>query len=121
MKILVYNSYDQYALSRAEVEKLRAVIPQEYWSKISEFHLTHSHPYKAEPFEYDEKTKIGYLIMPVKEKTPEVRHAAIQELLLGLARIRAKSRFFYPLKPRERAEHEEFISEWLPRCEAALA
>ena len=121
MKIRVYNSYDQYALSRAEVETLRAVLPKEYWSKIREFHLAHSHPYKAEPFEYDEQTKIGYLIMLLKEKTPEVRHDAIQELLLGLSRIRAKSRFFHPLTPRERVEYEGAISEWLPRCEAALA
>lgn len=120
MKIVVYNSSDQYALSRAEVETLETVLPKEFWAKIGEFHLAHSHPNKAEAFEYDEKHKIGYLIMPVKEKTPELRSTAVQELLLGLARIRAKSRFFHPLKPKERDEYQPFIFEWLPRCEAAL-
>jgi len=99
---------------------LETVLPKEYWVKISEFHLAHSHPKKAEVFEFDETTNIGYFVMPVKEKNPELRSVAIRELLLGLARIRAKSRFFHPLKPIERQDYEAFISEWLPRCEAAL-
>ena len=121
MKIVVYNTSDQYALSRSEVEALKTVLPKEYWAKVGEFHLAHSHPNHAEAFEYDEKTKIGYLIMPVKEKTPELRYSALKELLLGLARIRGQSRFFRPLKPKEREEYQPFVSEWLPRCEAALA
>ena len=121
MKIIVYNTSDQYALSRAEIKALEMVLPKEYWARIEELHLAYSHPSKAETFEYDEKTKIGYFIMPVKEKTPELRSTAIEELLLGLARVRAKSRFFLPLKPRERDEYQPFISEWLPCCEAALA
>lgn len=121
MKIIVYNTTDQYALSRAEIETLRTVLPKEYWAKVSEFHLAHSHPKQAECFEYDEKTKIAYLIMPVKEKNPELRSSALEELLLGLARIRGQSRFFHPLKPKERASYQAYISEWLPRCELALA
>jgi hypothetical protein len=121
MKILVYNHYDQYALSRKEIELLVDLLPKEYWARISVLHLAHSHYKKAEPFEYDEKTKVGYLIMPVKEKTAELRNVAIRELLLGLIRIKAKSRFFLPMKSIEREEYKAFVEEWLPRCEAVLA
>lgn len=121
MKNIVYNTSGQYALSRAEIETLKTILPKEYWAKISEFHLAHSHPMQTECFEYDEKTKIAYFIMPVKEKTPQLRSTAIIELLLGLARIRSQSRFFHPLKPKERENYQAYISEWLPRCELALA
>lgn len=121
MKIVVYNSHDQYALSRAEVEALRSVLPSEVWSRVREFHLAHSHPNQSEPFEFDERTGIAYFIVPVKEKSASVRSEAVQHLLVGLARVRARSRFFHPLKPRERAEYQEFVSAWVPRCEAVLA
>ena len=120
MKIVVYNHYDQYALSRSEIETLSSVLPREYWAKVSEFHLCHSHPSQAEPFEFDEKHKVAYLIIPVKEKSQAIRSAAIEQLLLGLARIRAKSRFFLPLKAVERESYQSFISEWQARCELAL-
>lgn len=120
MKIVVYNYHDQYALSRNEVEKLIGVLTREYWMKLQELHLAHSHPNKVEAFEYDEVRKIGYLIVPVKQKTEEARLNAIRSLLLGLARIRGRSRFFYALRPNEEKEYESFINAWLPYCEAAL-
>jgi hypothetical protein len=120
MKIVVYNSYDQYALSRNEIELLQEVLPKQFWAKIKEFHLAHSHPKAIEPFEYDEQKRIGYFIMPVKEKTSETRRAAVQELLLGLGRLREKSRFFQPLKMRERADYDDFLEQWLPICLARL-
>jgi hypothetical protein len=120
MKIVIYNSPDQYALSRAELEIIKSTLPRELWARIDEFHIAHSDPRTVEPFEYYEKGRIVYLVMPVKEKTPEIRTVAIKELLLGLARIQNKSRFFIALKPKERESYENFISEWLPKCEAAL-
>lgn len=111
----------QYALSRSEIELVVSVLPKDRWATIDELHLAHSHPEQIEPFEYDAGRRIGYLIVPVAKKTVEDRSAAIGELLLGLARIRATSRFFHPLKPVERKDYQEFISDWLPRCEVALA
>lgn len=120
MKIVVYNSYDQYALSRAEVEAIRKELPTECWSRVHELHIAHSHPKRVEQFEFDEQTGIAYLIVPVKEKTAAIRSEAIRHLLVGLARVKARSKFFLPLRARELAEYEEFISKWAAKCEAAI-
>lgn len=120
MKIVVYNSYDQYALSRKEVELIHEALPKDYWAKIKEFHLAHSHPNAAEAFEFDENKGIAYFIRPVKEKNAQTRQMAVHEILLGLSRIRDKSRFFAPLKERERSVHKEFIDKWMPVCLAKL-
>jgi hypothetical protein len=120
MKIVVYNSHDQYALSRKEVELIREVLPNDYWAKIKEFHLAHSHPNTKEAFEYDEDKGIAYFIYPVKEKSAATRKMAVFELLLGLNRIRDKSRFFSPVKEHERNVHKEFIDKWMSVCLAKL-
>jgi len=120
MKIVIYNSYDQYALSRAEVEALRKVLPAEYWSRIHELHIAHSHPKQREPFEFDEQTGVAFLIVPVKEKTPALRSEAVRHLLVGLARVKAHSTFFLSLRARELDEYEEFVSRWAPKCEDAI-
>jgi hypothetical protein len=120
MKVVVYNSYDQYALSRAEVEAIRKELPAECWSRVHELHIAHSHPKQIEQFEFDEQTGIAYLIVPVKEKTTALRSGAIRHLLVGLARVKSRSKFFLPLRAREFAEYEEFISMWTPKCEAAM-
>jgi hypothetical protein len=120
MKIVVYNSHDQYAISRKEVELIYEVLPKNYWARIKEFHLAHSHPNAKEVFEYDEEKGIAYFIHPVKEKSTETRRKAVHELLLGLARIREKSRFFCSLKEREREVYKEFIDKWMPVCLAKV-
>lgn len=58
--------------------------------------------------------------MPVKEKTATLRTAAIGDLLVGLARVKARSRFFLPLRSNERTDYEKFAGEWAPKCEAAI-
>jgi hypothetical protein len=120
MKIVVYNSHGQYALSRAEVDALQSVLPKQLWSSIKEIHLAHSHPRKVEPFEFDAALGIAYLICPVGQKTSELRTQAITDLLVGLARVQAKSRFFLPLKEREAQGYSELLERWLPECEAAM-
>jgi hypothetical protein len=120
MKLVVYNSHEQYAVSRAELETIRKVLPVAYWSRIHELHLAHSHPRQVEPFEFEEMRGIAYLIVPVKEKTPLLRAEAIRHLLIGLARVKARSRFFLSLNARELAEYETFVSEWAPKCDAAV-
>ena len=120
MKIVVYNSRDQYAISRAEAEALCEVLPSQCWARVHELHITHSHPKQSEPFEFEEHTGIAFLIVPVKEKTPILRTEAIRHLLVGLARVTARSRFFAPLRAQERAEYEEFVTNWAPKCEAAM-
>lgn len=120
MKIVVYNSYEQYALSRAEIETIRDVLPVLCWARIRELHIAHSHPQQAESFEWDEGRQTGYLIAPVKQKTVAHRTNALRELLIGLARVKARSRFFVPLRASERADYSEFVNEWLPKCEVAI-
>ena len=71
MKIVVYNPYDQYTLSRRQVGKLRDVMPQVFWSKIAEFHLCDDMRC-VEVLEFEETSKTVYFSFPVKEKTPEV-------------------------------------------------
>lgn len=120
MKIVVYNSHRQYALSRAEAEAIWQVLPEEYTTQVRELHLAHSHPRQKQQFEFDERQGIAYLIVPVEQKSPEQTTQAIAELLVGLARINAKSHFFLPLKPKERAMYQEFLQKWLPLCEKAV-
>ena len=120
MKIVVYNSYGQYALSRAELEAVLESLPRLAWACIQEFHLAHSHPRYCEAFEYDAASRIAYLIFPVAQKTEANRADALAALLVGIARIQAGSRFFRPLKPKELAEYGAFVSTWLPHCKAAI-
>ena len=120
MKIVVYNFHEQYALSRAEIEVIYGVLPALCWARIRELHLAHSHPKQSESFEFSEALGIAYLIVPVKEKTATLRTAAISDLLVGLARVKARSHFFLPLRSNERADYEEFAGEWTPKCEAAI-
>ena len=121
MKIVVYNSHGQYAISRAELEALHSLLPKKLWASVNEAHITHSHPRGAEPFEFDAQRGVGYLICPVSQKTPAQRSQAISNLLVGLARVQAKSKFFLPLKEREAMAYRELLDEWLPKCEAEMA
>ena len=116
MKIVVYNSHDQYAFSRKEIERIRDVLPKAYLARIREFHIAHSHPAAKEVFEFNEEQGIAYFIRPVKEKNAEIQTEAVKDLLVGLSRIRSKSRFFLPLKERERETYSEFINHWMPVC-----
>ena len=121
VKIVVYNSHDQYALSRSEVEAIHSLLPKRFWFRVKELHLAHSHPGQAEPFEFDDVRGIAYLICPVNQKTQKLRSQAISSLLIGLARVQAKSKFFVPLKVRENLLYQELLEKWLPKCEAAMA
>ena len=120
MKIVVYNSYGQYALSRAELEAVLESLPRPSWAGIQEFHLAHSHPRYCEAFEYDAASRIGYLIVPVAQKTEASRTNALTALLVGIARVQAGSRFFHALRPKELAEYGAFVATWLHSCEAAI-
>ena len=96
------------------------MLPSECWLGIEELDIAHSHREHCEPFEYELKRKTAYLIIPVLVKTAATRTEAIRSLLVGLARVKAGSKFFLPLKARELLEYEDFVSHWAPQCEAAL-
>lgn len=115
MKIIIYNHRDQYALSRKQLECIRAILPKEYFHPIKEFRLLHDQR-NSEAFEYCQSDKTVWFSFMVKEKTPEVISQAVKELLIGLARIKAKSKFYQPLKEQERNEYEPFVKKWLPKC-----
>jgi hypothetical protein len=119
MKILVYNYENQFALSRGQVQRIATVLPKEYFAPISEFHLTYNTS-KPSVFEYSYETKQAFFAFPIKEKTPEVLTKAVEELLVGIARIKEKSRFGEPLKARERAEYQSFVDKWRDKCLNAL-
>lgn len=120
MKIVVYNHSDQYALSRKQVEAIYSVLPSAFWVKIAEFHLCEDRR-NVEVFEYSEPLKVVFFSFPVKEKTSAVIASAVRELLIGLARLKARSRFYLPLKEAERASYAEFVSEWFPKCISVTA
>lgn len=120
MKIVVYNHSDQYALSRKQVEAIRSVLPSTLWARIEEFHLCQDRR-NVEVFEYSEDLKVVFFSCPVKEKTVEVVTSAVRELLIGLARLKAYSRFYLPLKEIERTSYAEFVTQWFPICIAAVA
>ena len=92
MKIIVYNYKNQFALSRKDIEVIANVLPKENILPIREFHLTFDET-KPSIFEYSYETKKAYFAFPVKQKTSESLSKAVEQLLIGLARIRAKSIF----------------------------
>lgn len=120
MKTVVYNHSDQYALSRKQVEAIHSVLPSTLWARIEEFHLCQDRR-NVEVFEYSKDLKVVFFSCPVKEKTDEVVASAVRELLIGLARLKAHSRFYLPLKEVERTSYAEFVSQWFPTCIAAVA
>lgn len=119
MKIIVYNSKEQYALSRKQVEKIKGILPKEYFLPIQEFHLTPGLQ-GAERFEYIQEGKQAHFYYPVAQKTPEIVSEAVAELLLGLARIKSDTNWGYPLPQRERDDNLKFIEKWHSKCIAAL-
>jgi hypothetical protein len=119
MKILVYNYQNQYALSRKQIEAVKSVLPNEYFEPIREFHLTHTKR-GAEIFEYNEADKTAHFAYPITEKTPGSTSDAIEELLVGLARIKASTRWQYPLKEREKLSYVGFVKSWKEKCLEAV-
>lgn len=94
--------------------------PSALWAKIVEFHLCEDRR-NVEVFEYSESLRVVYFSFPVKEKTSEIVASAVRELLVGLARLKAHSRFYLPVKEVERASYEEFVNQWFPTCIVAAA
>ena len=120
MKIIVYNHQDQYALSRKQVEIIKAIMPNEYFSPIQEFHLTHT-VRGTEKFEFVFDSKTVHFAFPIKQKSEEIIDQAVTELLVGLARIKAKTKWGVPLKDLERKEYQAFVDSWHPKCISALS
>ena len=119
MKIIIQNHRDQFALSRKQVEVVKETLPKEYFIPIREFYLSDDRR-NIEVFEYYEKEKIVRYSFVVREKTPELLRQAVEELLIGLARIKARSTFYMPLKESERALYQPFVDEWLTKCMAVI-
>jgi len=119
MKIIVYNYKDQFALSRRQIQTIKNVMPKEYFAPILGFHLTYDTS-KPSAFEYSYETKQAFFAIPIKEKTPQILSKAVEELLIGLARIKAKSKFGEPLKDRERSEYQTVVERWHGRCLEAI-
>ena len=94
-------------------------MPKEYFAPIHELHLTYDTS-KPSVFEYSYETKQAFFALPVKEKTPEVLSKAVDELLIGLARIKANSKFGERLKDRERTEYQTVIEKWHGKCLEAI-
>lgn len=119
MKIIIQNHTDQFALSRSQIECIKNILPKEYFQPVKSFHLLDDHR-NIEVFEYFKDDRIVWYSFLVKEKTSEIITKAIEELLIGLARIKANSRFYHPLKDNERLEYQPFVDKWLPKCLEAI-
>jgi hypothetical protein len=119
MKIIVYNSKDQYALFRKQIKKIKEILPDEYFAPIREFHVTHSNR-GAERLEYIKEGKQAHFYFPVAQKTPEIISEAITELLIGLARIKSSTNWGYPLPESEHSLNLGFVEQWRSKCIAAL-
>ncbi len=116
MKIVVYNSNKQSALSRKQIEIVKSTLPKSYFDRIQEFHICIDRDARCvEPLEYSEENKRVLFGFPVDKKTPENLSEAVVSLLIGLARIRSRSRFFLPLRNIEMKEYEPFVDEWKER------
>jgi hypothetical protein len=119
MKILVYNSYNQYALSRNQIEIIQTILPKEYFMPIREFHIMQK-TQGQERFEYNYDSKIAYFGYPVKQKSSETFEDAVRVVLVGLQRIKAKVKFGHYIPKNEMAEYLPFVDNWLPKCLKAL-
>ncbi|RLW69813.1 MAG: hypothetical protein B6D71_08875 [gamma proteobacterium symbiont of Stewartia floridana] len=115
MKIIVYNSSDQYALSRKQIEKIKEALPNEYFEPIQEFHLTHSMR-GSERFEYLKEEKQAHFCYPVEQKSKGTTDEAVSELLLGLVRIKSNTKWGHPLSRIEREGYMGFIEMWHSKC-----
>ena len=120
MKIIVYNSNGQYALSRKQVEILKSVLPNEYFESVREFHITHARN-GSEVFEYQQTDKKVYFAFTVQEKTAETTGNAVEELLIGLARIKSNTLWGKPIKLVERDVYMEFVNSWKQKCINAIS
>ena len=119
MKIIIHNHSDQYALSRRQLECIKEILPKEYFQPIREFRLLDDHR-NLEVFEYSHVVRIVWFSLLIKAKTQNSVKKAVEELLVGLARIKSKSKFYHPLKESERNEYMPFVQKWLPRCLEAI-
>jgi len=119
MKIIVAATRHAHALSRRQIEALFAALPPECGAAIEEFVLS-NFKRGTEPFEYIEDQRRAEFYMPVIDKTAETTEQALQEFLLGLARIEGGSTFWRPLDRSERGDYDQFIARWLPVCRAAV-
>ncbi len=115
MKIIVYNFKDQFALSRAQIENIKSILPNEYFDPILEFHLTWKSP-GQERFEYLIESKQAHFCFPTKEKTAIILDEAVTELLFGLARIKSDTHWGRSAHARERMEHQNFVTQWHKTC-----
>ena len=120
MKIVVAPPRRFHALSRKQVEAIFAILPKEFSVPIREFIIQEG--YRChEPLEYYRPAKRVTFAMPVDEKTDLTTREAVIALLIGIARIRAKSKFAQPLSRLERESYSEFVKEWAERAlKAAL-
>lgn len=115
MKILVYNYENQFALSRKQVETIKNVLPNEYFTPIREFHITTGSP-GQERFEYDYESKIAYFEYKVSQKSIETTDDAIRHLLIGLCRIKQKDKFGHFINERDKESYNSFVQKWLTKC-----
>ena len=120
MKIIVYNSKDQYALSRKEITEISGIVPKSYFAPIREFHLTHTLR-GSERFEYFSDKKRAFFFFPVKNKSPETMKEAVSELLVGLSRIKSDTRWWHPISELERNNHLDFVTKWHSKCILAIS
>lgn len=115
MKIVVYNSSKQYALSRKNIIDITNTLPNSYFAPIVEFHITYSSR-GPEIFEYNYDSKIAYFEYEIEQKSDEIILDAIEELLIGLKRIKMRSSFFVKQRKSEKRECEDFVDEWKMKC-----
>jgi hypothetical protein len=119
LKIIVYNYKDKFALSRKDIEIIARVLPTEYFSSIHEFHLTFDDR-QPSIFEFSYEKKRAYFAFPVKDRTPKILSEAVEQLLIGLARIKAKSRFGQIMKKSEASDCQIFVETWQEKCLSAI-
>lgn len=72
-------------------------------------------------FEFNKEAGVVWLSLPlVDNKTRANQIEAVQEILIGLARIKAGFRFFKKLRAGEQKKYSAFFAEWLSKCEEFL-
>jgi len=112
MKIIVYNYKDQFALSRKQVEAIKAIIPKDYFAPILEFHLTYDTS-KPSILEYSYETRQAFFAFPAKEKAPEVLSKAVERVARRPGHEnKSQVELRRNLKGQREGLYQSFVDKW---------
>lgn len=119
VKVVIQSNSGPFALSRRSIAAAASVLPARITRCIVTL-LVVAESAGPEAFEYDARRRIAQFCFPGDPRDPQARDRALQELLLGFARLDSDSPFGVRLTDKQRDTFTTFVDEWHPRCQKAI-